>query len=212
MSSAKTSHPGTDVPGTDTSHIAPATNRPEPPAASSTSQSDLRAMAENAMSDIGAVAKEAAGEAQRSATALATEANEKLKAFMGQKVGAGAHLVGHVAASARVAADDLDRNAPQLAALVRDASQRIEQLSRELQGQSIDQLMRRTSDFARERPAAMFGAAAACGFFLFRMFKAGTGPSSDRSGEQHAPQQATFGATRYRPDSPPTAPNHGPVS
>jgi len=178
------------------------TTRPES-VASSTSQGDLRAKAEGAISKVGEVVREAADETRRSATTLASEANEKVKALMGQQVGAGVDLVGHFAASARLAADDLDRNAPQVAALIRDASQRMQQFSRELQDQSIDQLVRRTSDFARKRPAAMFGAAAVCGFFLFRLFKAGTRPSG--TGEQ-----AAFGGSGYHPDSPSIPPQGGP--
>src|SRR5271167_1326002 len=111
-----------------------ANTRPE--SSSSSSQRDLGVKAGDAMSRISDVAKDVADEAKRSATTLASEASEKVKTFMGQQVDVGAGLVGHVAASARVAADDLDRNAPQLAGLVRDVSRRMEQFSQEIRGQS----------------------------------------------------------------------------
>jgi ElaB/YqjD/DUF883 family membrane-anchored ribosome-binding protein len=185
--------------------------RPELSAGSSISQGALRTKAEDAMSTIGDVAKQAADEAKRSAATLASEANDKVKSILGQQVWAGADLVGHFAASAKVAADDLDRNAPQLAGLVRDASQRIEHFSQEIRGQSVDQLVRRTSDFARERPAVMFGAAAACGFFLFRLFKAGSGGTSRSSGSRSGEHDRRDGpgGSGYHPDSPSLSPHYG---
>lgn len=189
--------------------MSSATDRPQSSAASPTPHNDLRTKAEDAMSKIGEVAKEAAGEAKRSATTLAAEANEQAKVFMGRKVGAGADLIGHVAASARVAADDLDRNAPQLAALVRDAGEKMERFSRDIHDQTIDQLVRKASDFARERPAAMFGAAAACGFFLFRLFKAGSRPSDDHTGDHDRDYHPSFGQTGFHPESPSISPNRG---
>jgi len=128
---------------------------------------------------------------------------------MGQQVGVGAGLVGHVAASTRVAADDLNRNAPQLAALVRDVSRRMEQFSQEIRGQSVDQLVRRTSDFARERPAVMFGAAAACGFFLFRLLKAGSPSTTAATGWRlPADHRDGPGGLGFHPDSPSVSPTH----
>jgi len=184
--------------------------RPES-SSGSPSQLDLGAKAGDAMSKIGDVAKEVADEAKQSATTLASEASEKMKSFLGQQVGAGAGLVGHVATSARAAADDLERHAPQLAGLVRDASRRMEQFAHEIRGQSIDQLARRTSDFARERPALMFGAAAACGFFLFRMFKAGSPATPDATGPRGTfDQSARLGSIAFRPDSPSISPHDGP--
>jgi ElaB/YqjD/DUF883 family membrane-anchored ribosome-binding protein len=189
--------------------MSSATDRPPSSAATPSSHSDLRVKAEDAMSKIGEVAKEAAGEAKRSATTLAAEANEQAKVFMGRKVDAGADLIGHVAASARVAANDLDRNAPQLAALVRDAGEKMEQFSRQMHDQTIDQLVRKGSDFARERPAVMFGAAAACGFFLFRLFKAGSRRSDDRTAHHDRDDHPGFGHPGFHPESPSISPNRG---
>jgi ElaB/YqjD/DUF883 family membrane-anchored ribosome-binding protein len=179
-------------------------------AASSNSRDDLRAKTEDAMSKMGDMAKQATDEAKRSAATLASEANDKVKTLLGQQKGAGADLVGHVAASARVAADDLDRNAPQLAGLIRDASRSMERFSQDIRGQSVDQLVRKASDFTRERPAVTFGAAAACGFFLFRLFKAGSARTSRLTGlvSDHAHHDA-HGHGRYHPDSPPISPHYG---
>jgi ElaB/YqjD/DUF883 family membrane-anchored ribosome-binding protein len=167
-----------------------------PESSSLSARGDPGVKAGDAKSKIGEVAGEVADEAKRSAATLASEANNKMWDFMDEQAGAGANLVGHVAASTRLAAEDLERNAPQLAGLVRDVSRKMEQFSQEIRGQSVNQLMRRSSDFARERPAVMFGAAAACGFFLFRLFKAGSAVSTEGSRSQNAK-----GGTAYGPAS-----------
>ena len=73
---------------------------------------DLRAKAGDAVAKVGDVASEAVEEAKRSANTLAAEAGEKVKAMLNQQVGVGADMAGHVAASARAAADSLDPTVP----------------------------------------------------------------------------------------------------
>jgi ElaB/YqjD/DUF883 family membrane-anchored ribosome-binding protein len=169
---------------------------------------DLRAKAGDAVAKIGDVAGEAAEEAKRSASTLAAEAGEKVKSMLNQQVGVGADMASHVVASARAAADSLDPNAPQLAELIRVAGNRVEQLAQEIRRQPIDELMRRTTDFARERPAVTFGAAALCGFALFRLLKAGadgaTRSSSGRRSPDWRDQEMT--GQRYHRQSPSISP------
>jgi hypothetical protein len=66
---------------------------------------------------------------------------------------------GHVADSAKCAADNLGENAPQLAGLVRGAADKVEEFSRGIRGKSVDELLRNTSDFTRRQPALVFGLA-----------------------------------------------------
>jgi ElaB/YqjD/DUF883 family membrane-anchored ribosome-binding protein len=115
--------------------------------------------------------QEVAEEAERSASSLATEANQSIKGFLNSQITAGAELVGNVAESARAAASTLDQSAPQVAGLVRNAVERVEGLAKDLRSQSVDDLVRITSDYARRQPMVLFGAAAAVGFIAFRVFK-----------------------------------------
>jgi ElaB/YqjD/DUF883 family membrane-anchored ribosome-binding protein len=169
---------------------------------------DLRTKAGDAVAKVGDVASEAVEEAKRSANTLAAEAGEKVKAMLNQQVGVGADMAGHVAASARAAADSLDPTVPQFAELIRVAGDRVERLAQEIRSQPIDELMRRTTDFARERPAVTFGAAALCGFALFRLFKAGSdgapGSSSGRRPEDWRSHENT--GQRYHRQSPSISP------
>ena len=97
---------------------------------------------------------------------------------------------GTIEDTAKRAAEDLDRNAPQLAGLVRGVADRIEGFADDMRGQSVDELMRTASDFTRRQPALVFGLAALGGFFAFRTLKAG----SDAASNYQAP-------SRYQGDS-----------
>ena len=120
-------------------------------------------------------------QARETATSLASEAGEKAKGFLHHQVDAGADFVDDIAQSVRVAAESLDQNAPQLAGLVRGVAQQVQEFSQSVRGQTVEELFATTSDFVRRNPTMVFSAAAACGFMLFRVIRAG--PSHDpRSG------------------------------
>jgi hypothetical protein len=141
-----------------------------PPAAGGASQ-DMIGKAGEAASKIADVAQQAGSQAKQAASSLASEASHKAKGFANMQVTAGADLVGHVAESARRAADSLDQNAPQLAGLVRGAADHAEDFSRDLHDQTVEDLVRTASDFTRRQPALVFGLAALAGFLAFRVFK-----------------------------------------
>jgi hypothetical protein len=139
----------------------------------------VRTSAADAMAKISDVAHEAMGEAKKSASSLASAAAERAKDAAQERISGGADLLGHVAASVRAAARDLDPNAPQLAGFAREAAGRIDDFSREIREKTVEELLQTSSDFARRQPAVLFGAAAACGFLLFRMLKSA---ASDETG------------------------------
>jgi ElaB/YqjD/DUF883 family membrane-anchored ribosome-binding protein len=140
---------------------------------------DLRGKAGEAVSKLADVAQQASSQAKQTASSLASDANQKAKGFLNQQVASGADLAGHVADSARCAADNLDQNAPQLADLVRGAAKRVEEFSRDLRGQTVEDLVRTASDFTRRQPAVVFGFASLAGFLLFRVLKSNPPRSSE---------------------------------
>jgi hypothetical protein len=79
--------------------------------------------------------------------------------------------VGYVAEATKAAADSLDRNAPRLSGLVREAAQKVDRFSRDVKDQSVEELYQSASNFTRRQPAVVFGSAALFGFFLFRLLK-----------------------------------------
>ena len=140
---------------------------------------DVRGKAGEAVSKLADVAQQAGSQAKQTASSLASDANQKAKGFLTQQVASGADLAGHVADSARCAADNLDQNAPQLADLVRGAAKRVEEFSRDLRGQTVEDLVRTASDFTRRQPAVVFGFASLAGFLLFRVLKSNPPRSSE---------------------------------
>jgi hypothetical protein len=64
---------------------------------------------------------------------------------------------------------------------VRGAADRIEDFSRDIRGQSVEELIKAASDFTRRQPALVFGLASVAGFMLFRVLKSSP-PGQARSG------------------------------
>ena len=198
--------------------------RPKPPSASASgSERDNRTqnMASQAKAKLNEVAQQAGSQAKEAVTSLSSQATTTVKDVLNQQVNAGADVASHVAESVKRAADNLDQNLPQLAGLARGAAAKLEELSAEARNKSVDELFQNGSDFARRKPALVFGAAAVFGFALFRILKAGasneyrTGiPGQQlRSKCNRRPQvnrsrrwQNRQGSDHYRP---PTGPNPG---
>jgi hypothetical protein len=153
----------------------------------------MRAKASDAAAKLADVAQQASGQAKETASSLASDAQQKAKGLLNMQVTGGADLAGHVAESARHAADHLDRNAPQLAGLVRSAAERADELSQDLRGQTVEDLVRSASDFTRRQPALVFGLASIAGFLAFRVLKSNPPPSAEdhypRSHDQYRQRQ-----------------------
>jgi hypothetical protein len=136
-----------------------------------TEKSGARKTSDTTLSKASHAASEAAGKAKQAASETASSITEQVKVLLDEQVGNGADVVGHLADSAKLAAADLNRNAPQLAGLLQGVAQRLEDYAGDLQDQSVDQLWRSASNYTRRQPAVVFGLAALAGFFALRTFK-----------------------------------------
>jgi hypothetical protein len=116
-------------------------------------------------------ARQAGDQAKQAAFSLASDATKQAKGFLNMQVTAGADMVGHVVDSARMAAENLERDAPQLAGLVRSVADRAEEFSQDLRGRTVEDLIRTASDLTRKQPALVFGLACLAGFLAFRVLK-----------------------------------------
>ena len=105
---------------------------------------------------------------------LASDANKKATGLLNQQFSAGADFAGHIAGAVKSAADSLDEKAPQLAGFVRGAAETVEEFSRDIRGQTVQQLVKTASDYTRKQPALVFGLASLAGFALFRVLKSNT--------------------------------------
>jgi len=133
---------------------------------------ELSTLAGEAVSKIAEVAQEAGIQAKETATSLAMEAGENAKRLMNKQVGNSADFIGHVAMSVKVAASGLDDHAPQLAKWAQEVATRADEFATSIRYQTVDELYVNASEYARRKPAFVFSVAAACGFVLFRLFKA----------------------------------------
>jgi hypothetical protein len=132
-----------------------------------------------AVAGLSSAAQEAKRQAREAAGSLASQATEQVRDLADRQVGAGADLVAQIAESFRSAADSLEQGVPQLAGLARDAADRIDEFSESVRERSAVDLARMTAEFARRRPALLFGAAAIGGFLLVRLFTAPTETADD---------------------------------
>src|SRR6201981_3802173 len=162
-------------------------SRPEnQPTASGVAQ-DMRAKAGEAISKVTDAAQQAGGQAKEAAASLASDASQKAKGFLNMQVSSGSDLAGHVARSVHCAADNLDSNAPQLAGLARSAAERVEQFSRDIRGQTVEDLVRTASELTRRQPALVFGLASLAGFLAFRVLKSSPPAGGRRDDRSHEP-------------------------
>jgi hypothetical protein len=155
----------------------------------------MRAKAGEAASKIADVAQEAGRQAKQAASSLASDAQQKAKGLLNMQVTAGAELAGHVAQSARCAAADLDQNAPQLAELVRGAAERVENFSRDMRHQTVEDLVRTASDFTRRQPALVFGLASLAGFLALRVLK--SNPPHRSEDPYRRPEDQSYRGERF---------------
>jgi hypothetical protein len=82
-----------------------------------------------------------------------------------------AEKIGGIAATVRHAAGDLERDLPRAAGYIHQAADTMERASAALKEHSLDELIGGLGQFARNQPAAFFGAAVLAGFALSRFIK-----------------------------------------
>ena len=157
-------------PSSSSSSTSPS-SRPENQSTASGVAQDMRAKAGEAISKVTDAAQQAGSQAKDAAASLASDASQKAKGFLNMQVSGCSDLAGHLARSVRCAAADLDPNAPQLASLARGAAERVEQFSRDIRGQTVEDMVRTASEFTRRQPALVFGLASLAGFLAFRVLK-----------------------------------------
>ncbi len=115
--------------------------------------------------------EQATGAVKEAASATAATLAGELKDLLNRQVGSGADKLGGVARSARMAAQDLERDSPAAADLVRTLASRVDAYAQDLRGKSVDEIWQTGTDLARRQPALVFGLAALGGFFALRILK-----------------------------------------
>ena len=94
----------------------------------------------------------------------------------GRQKQAGADVIDATGRAIRSAADDLESQSPAVADLIRDGAERMSSTASALRQRTVDELFDSVGRFARERPAALFGAAVVAGLALSRFLKSSAKP------------------------------------
>jgi len=131
----------------------------------------IRAAAGDAFSKASDMARDAGEKAKRAASDTASSMTDSVVGLLNEQIGAGADSAGRLAKAMRLAADDLSKESPLLAGVVRTAAGNVGHYASRMENQTVDQLTKTASDYTRRQPALVFGLAALAGFFAFRTFK-----------------------------------------
>jgi hypothetical protein len=147
--------------------------------------SAAREAAGEAASTVASEASAAAGTLKQEGAALLGTARERAEEVAREGTRAGAAQAEGVARAIHRAADELERESPQLARWVHDAAGSIDGVARAFRDRSPREMMASVEDFARRQPIAFFGVAALAGFAVSRFA---------RSSAMHRSQQGYGGS------------------
>jgi hypothetical protein len=150
--------------------------------------------AKDAISSASSLASEAADKMKQTVSDTAASLTGEVKGLLNRQVGGGADMLGYVARSAKRAAEDLDRDSPQVAGLVRTMASQIDGYAHSLRDQSVDQMWRSAADFTRRQPALVFGLAALAGFLALRTLKSSPSISAPSIQPSHSDSSGYRGA------------------
>ena len=112
----------------------------------------------------------------KSASKLASQAQEKVSGLLQGQMEAGADYVHMVSQTAHSFANDLESKAPELARYMHSAAERADLFADDIRHRSPDEMFNLASDYARRNPRVFFGGAIALGFVLSRFLKSGSQP------------------------------------
>lgn len=117
------------------------------------------------------LANDAVDLASRAASQTVSTVSREARDLLDKQVGRGASFLGNIGTSITAAAGELESASPQMAGLVRSMGERIDAYSSELEGQTVDGVIRSAGDLARRQPAVVFGVTALAGFLVMRAIK-----------------------------------------
>src|SRR5215213_3331311 len=130
--------------------------------------------------------KDQASKMTEAAREMASQAGEKMQAAAADQKNTGADYVSNIADTVRRVSYEFDGQIPQAGSYIRKAAAQIDSVSDALRTRDFSELMGDVQNFARQQPAAFFGAAVLAGFAAVRFFKS-------------APEQAAY-SSAYRSD------------
>jgi ElaB/YqjD/DUF883 family membrane-anchored ribosome-binding protein len=117
-------------------------------------------------------------QAKTAASSAASQARQQASGLFSGQIATGTELVRNIAGAATQAADILEKSNPQFAGMIRNAAGAADQFSHQIEDTTFEELVDRTTEFARRQPALFVGGAFAAGFLLARFAKSSAGTRS----------------------------------
>lgn len=130
--------------------------------------------------DMKEAAKTATRAVKQQASDFAANVGEELSKTAEDQKARGVEAIQGFAHAINTAAAELENQSPLVARYVRDAVEKVEELSGNISSRDVKQLLKATSDLARAQPLLFLGGAVAAGFALARFLK-----SSGKNGKNN---------------------------
>jgi hypothetical protein len=147
--------------------------------------SDFTAIASDAAAslteDLRAAAKTMSRAVKDQAADLASGVGQELSKTAENQKTKGVETIQGFARAIASAADELEGQSPGVARSIRTAAQKVESFSNNLNGRSIDELLKASGDFAKSQPLLFVGMSVAAGFALARFLKSTADSASPAS-------------------------------
>jgi len=173
---------------------------------------DLKTQASDFAGSAADTVKAQAENVKESTRELASDATDRMRAAVADQKLAGADYVGNFAEIVRRASREFDGEMPQAGQYIRKAAEQINGVSDALRSRDLSALVGDVQHFARQQPAAFFGAAVLAGFAAVRFFKSApeSGSRSGGGAQGSYPSDASVSGQIGR--SPPKNSAAGPVA
>ena len=137
----------------------------------------------------------------KSASKLASQAQDKVSGLLQGQMEAGADYVHMVSQTAHSFADDLESKAPVLARYMHSAAERADLFAEDIRHRSPDEMFNMASDYARRNPRVFFGGAIALGFVLSRFLESGSEREASYASERVSDEAAQMGRRDFNQGS-----------
>lgn len=144
----------------------------------SSGNDNIRNAADSLASDVKEAAKSATTAVKKQASEFAADIGHELsKTAEGQKA-RGVEAMQAFARAITTAAAELESQSPRVAQSVRQAAEKVDDLSENIGNRNVDELLKAATDLARSQPMLFIGGAVAAGFALSRFLKSSGGSHS----------------------------------
>lgn len=148
-------------------------------------QTDFSAEASNAVpplpDDLKAAATTMARAVKDQAADFASGVGQELSKTAESQKTKGVETIHGFARAITSAADELEDQSPGVARSIRMAAEKVESFSNNLNGRSVDELLKASADFAKSQPFLFVGMSVAAGFALARFLKSSADSPSPAS-------------------------------